>query len=148
MFSPYREARNESFKLLISLESIEEVPWEGFMKIFEIKSSLFGFKLEPDFVFYNSIASYFGYASNVKEENRSKLQQIVLQKATQDYAHAQSFQAWLAELYLQKGNKKQALYHYKIALELIDKDDLLSDVEKKTLTSSTSEQIQKIKNGL
>jgi enterochelin esterase-like enzyme len=148
LFSSYREARNESFTLLNSVKYTDEVPWEDFKKIFEKKSSSMGFTLEPDYVYYNSIASHFGYASNVKEENRRKLQQTVLMKAVQAYAHAQSFQSWLGELYLQNGNKKQALLHYKNALELIGKDNLLSGAEKTAITSSILGQIQRIQNGL
>ncbi len=148
LFSPYREVRNESFSLLKLPENAEEVPWEGFKKIFEEKSTQLGYPLVPDYVFYNSIASYFGYAKNVKEENKAKLQFKVLQKAIQDYAYAQSFQSWIGELYLQRGANKQALEYYTRALELIEKDNILSDDEKKTTSTSTREQIQRIKNGL
>lgn len=107
LFNPTTMAINQCFDIVNKQSYNDSVPFHAYKTVYKEASIRNGFSLQPEIVFYNSIASaYLNDYNNIFKDNKNKLAAAVLKEGIVHYPGFAGFYSLLAEIAIE--NKKPA----------------------------------------
>jgi len=103
IFESYRKAAINSLEVIQGQQQNDSVPWRQYLSFYEEQSVYYGFKIVPDLLFYNSIASsYANDYDGVFKDKSSVLALEVLLKCVERYPFDYSTYLWISEIYFEQ----------------------------------------------
>ena len=122
LFSPATEALQTCFSVVNNQVQTDSVPWAAYLNIYQAAADAIGMKLQPDLIFYNSLASAYmnDYHDRFKEK-RFALATAVLQNGAAAYPAYPGFYSYLAAVKLEAGDRVEARKYLQQAVQRLKK---------------------------
>ena len=148
-YESYRSAAIQSINLIQTQQQNDSVPWSQYLSFYNTQSLYYGFKISPDLLFYNSIASSYANDYNgVFKEKSADLALEVLLKCVENYPFEYNTYFWISEIYLEQKNYSKAIDNAKQSLLLLQGDALIGANDKLEISEEIKNFIQDIQEEL
>jgi enterochelin esterase-like enzyme len=129
IFREYGKRMDACFEL--AKQSKNEVPWDDFLALYSSISSELGFKIEPEELFFNSIASeYYNDYDNIYGDKHLNFSLEILLKAIEKYPEDYDYYAWIGEIYLTLNEFQKGEDYLNKGVELINKNQSVSQLDR------------------
>lgn len=115
----------------IAKKSPNNVPWQDFMELYATLSSDLGFEIEPEELFYNSIASmYYNDYNGLYGDKHLHFCLEILLKALEKYPNSFDYHGWAGEIYITLKEFDTGEQYLNKAIELINQDSSVSETDR------------------
>lgn len=130
IFQPSQEALALCFQLQLDSLFRNKFPWKEYRDIYAAKGGQIGLDLQPDLLFFNSIASgYLGDYSGIFGEMGPALARQTLVQALEFYPEEIYLLLWLSEICLDQGDTTAARDYWQQARQLVPRQKDLDPAE-------------------
>lgn len=134
IFLPYSNAVNRCFDIIKDSTYSASVPWKLYHEEYAKASSIMGYPVQPDLLFFNSFASdYTNDYNELFKENKDVFCMEVLQEAVKFYPSDFGFQFWIGMLYAESGDEEKSAQHIQQGRKLLAESKTLTDEERKEM---------------
>jgi enterochelin esterase-like enzyme len=143
IFDRYMETQQRLFKKPFTTDTITLLNYID-QEYAEV-SAYYGYKIQPDIVLYNSLASHYKYNAEALGEKRFAIARFIWEKGTIHYPYFEPFYTSIANLWLQQNNTGLYREYLIKALACVDKTPYYSKEEQVISRNDLIQQLVNIK---
>ena len=145
IFASYRKAAIYSLEVIQGQQQNDSVPWRQYLSFYEEQSAYYGFKIVPDLLFYNSIASsYANDYDGVFKDKSSVLALEVLLKCVESYPFDYSTYLWVSEIYFEQKKYTTAIEFAEKGIAVLTDDKVITADEKLEINDEINDFMESI----